>query len=125
MVKMSRLMPPTPVAAPLVGFNGARVVVALDLEGAGPAIADVHQAGVLLTRFGQQLRAGARQRLQQADGVLVGAVLAPHGTVDAEFREVGRTAQDLLIFWNSSGSRPSLRAVSRPAGAATSSSSSC
>jgi hypothetical protein len=32
----------------LVGFDGAGVVVALDLEGTGPTIADVHQARVLL-----------------------------------------------------------------------------
>ena len=86
---------PHPCCCTLVRLDRARMVVTFDLESAGPAIADIHQASVLLTRFHQQIGARTRQGFQQADRVLVGTMLAPHGTVDAEFREVGNTAHDL------------------------------
>ena len=45
--KMSRTMPPTPVAAPSYGSIARRVVVRFDLEDDAEAVADVDRAGVL------------------------------------------------------------------------------
>ncbi len=45
-VKMSRRMPPTPVAAPWNGSIKLGVVVRLDLEGDSEVITDVDDAGV-------------------------------------------------------------------------------
>ena len=68
----------------LVWFNGARVIVAFDLERACPAVTDVDQSGVLLPRLGQQLRAAPWQGLQLLDGILVRAMLAPHDGKNAQ-----------------------------------------
>ena len=81
---------------PLVGLERAGVVVALDLEGAPDAVADVDDAGVLLTRLDQQVRAVLGQGLQPLDGVLVAAVLGPHHRVDAHLGEVGGPSEDLF-----------------------------
>ena len=83
-VKMSRRMPPTPVAAPWYGSTARRVVVGLDLEGDRQAVADRDDAGVL-ARPGDDALAGGRQGPQQRLRALVRAVLAPH---DAEHREL-------------------------------------
>ena len=65
MVKMSRRMPPTPVAAPWNGSTNDGMVVALDLEDRGEPVADVDRAGVL-ARALQHLRARRRQLAQVA-----------------------------------------------------------
>src|ERR1044072_5143523 len=82
MVKMSRMMPPTPVAAPWYGsVDDGGVVVRLDLEGGGEPAADVHRAGVL-ARALEDARA-ARGQLPQVDArALVAAVLRPHDGED-------------------------------------------
>ena len=46
-VKMSRRMPPDPGRRALVRLDGGRVVVALDADGGGDAVAHVDHAGVL------------------------------------------------------------------------------
>ena len=81
---MSRRMPPTPGRGALVRLDGARVVVALDLERDRQPVADRDDAGVL-ARAGDDALAGGRQRPEQRLGALVRAVLAPH---DAEHREL-------------------------------------
>ena len=63
MVKMSRRMPPTPVAAPWYGSIGRGVVVALDAHGDGDAVAGVDHAGVL-ARPDEHPRALRRQAAQ-------------------------------------------------------------
>ena len=83
-VKMSRRMPPTPVAAPWYGSTARRVVVRLDLERDREPVADRDDAGVL-ARAGDDALAGGRQRPQQRLRALVRAVLAPH---DAEHRQL-------------------------------------
>jgi len=80
----------------LVGLERTGVVVALDLESTPDAVADVDDAGVLLARLDQQMRAVLGQGLQPLDGVLVAAVLGPHHRVDAHLGEVGGPAEDLL-----------------------------
>ena len=79
----------------LVGLQRTRVVVALNLERATEAIADVHDAGILLPCLDQQMRAILGQGLEPLDGVLVAAMLGPHHRVDAHLGEVGRAAEDL------------------------------
>ena len=80
----------------LVGLQRAGVVVTLDFERAPDAIADVDDAGVLLTRLDQQMRTVLGQGLQPLDGVLVAAVLGPHDRIDAHLGEVGGPSEDLL-----------------------------
>ena len=73
-------------------FDEARVVVRLDLEGDGPAVADIDDAGVLAGPCSTQLAAGG-QLLQVQARALVGAVLAPHHAEDAELGVVGLAAR--------------------------------
>src|SRR6185437_12378125 len=71
-----------------------RVIVRFDFEGAGPAIADVDDAGVL-SRPLNYPAAARRQPLQMDPGRFVGAVLAPHYAVDSQFGEGGLASQRL------------------------------
>ena len=84
----------------LVGFDVGGVVVALHLEDAGIAVADVDHAGVL-TRALDDPGRGGRQRAQVQPRGFVRAVLVPHGREDAEFGEGRRAAdeiEDALVF---------------------------
>ncbi len=84
-----------PGGGPLERLDEAGVVVGLDLEDGGQAVADVHHPGVL-PRALQHLRAGGGQPLQVHLARLVGAVLAPHHAEDAELGEGGLPAENLL-----------------------------
>ena len=75
-------------------LDRARVVVRLDLERAGQAVADRHRARVL-ARPEDQLAALDRERLEQPARVLVAAVLAPHQREDREL-DLVRLAPHLL-----------------------------
>ena len=76
-----------------------RMIVRLDLESAGPAVADVDDAGILARALHHQL-AARRQPLQVHARRLVGAVLAPHHAEDAEFGERGfASAEQLFDFF--------------------------
>ena len=76
-----------------------RMIVGLDLESAGPAIADVDDARIL-TRPLHHEPAARRQPLQVHPRRFVGAVLAPHHAEDAKFGERGlASAQQLLDFF--------------------------
>ena len=82
----------------LVRLDVGRVVVRLDLEGDGPAVADVDHAGVLAHADQQRVR--LRRRLvaelpQVHLGRLVGAVLAPHHRVDGQLGAGRAAAEDL------------------------------
>ena len=83
----------------LVGLDERRVVVALDLEGHGVALADVEDAGVL-TDAGEHLADRRLLRdlaelLEVHLGRLVGAVLAPHHAVHRQLRAGRAAAEDL------------------------------
>ncbi len=76
-----------------------RMIVRLDLEGAGPAIADIDDAGILARALQHQLAARG-QPLQMHARRFVGAVLAPHHAEDAEFGEGGlASAQQRFDFF--------------------------
>ena len=81
----------------------------LDLEGAGPAVADVDDAGVLSRPLHYAPAAGGQTLQVHARG-LVGAVLAPHHAEDAQFGERGfasaKQLLDLLIFLESEAVLP-------------------
>ena len=70
----------------------AGVVVALNLEGAGPPIAHVDDAGILARPL-HHARALGGQPLQMHAAGLVGAVLAPHHAVNAQLGERRHTPQ--------------------------------
>ena len=70
----------------------AGVIVALDLEGAGPAVAHVDDAGVFARPLDDAVALGGQTLEMDAAG-LVGAVLAPHHAVDAEFGERWHAAE--------------------------------
>ena len=97
----------------LVGLDERRMVVRLDLEDRGQAVADVDGAGVLARPL-QHARPLGRQLLQMDARALVAAVLGPHHREDAELGERsarGRSERDdALVFVAASG-----RAVRGPA----------
>src|ERR1700750_2729350 len=74
--KMSRRIPPTPVAAPWNGSPALGWFVGLTFKAASHPVADVDRAGIL-ARAHDHVAALGGQRAQQQLGVLVGAVLAP------------------------------------------------
>ncbi len=80
-------------------LDEARVVVALDLEGDGPALADIHDTGVLAHADHQvllHLRADLLPELPEVVlAALVRAVLAPHHGVHRELAARGSTPEDL------------------------------
>ncbi len=90
----------------LIGLDIARVVVALHLEHASQAVADVDDAGVL-ARALDHPRALGRQRAQMDLGRLVRAVLVPHRRKDAELgQRSARARSDSRMRSYSSGLRP-------------------
>ena len=71
-----------------------RMIVRLDLEGAGPAVADVDDAGVLARPL--HYAAAVRWQAPQVNARrLVGAMLAVHHAEDAELGQAGLAAQRL------------------------------
>src|SRR5205807_3312048 len=83
----------------LVRLDVGRVVVRLDFEGDGPAVADVDDAGVLADA-GQHARphlvgGGLAEVPQVHLGRLVGAVFAPHHRVHGQFGIGGTPAEDV------------------------------
>ena len=77
------------------------VIMGLDLEGAGPAVADVDNAGIL-SRPLHHARAARRQPLEVDARGLIGAVLTPHDAVDAQLGQPGRPPQgghDTLVLF--------------------------
>ena len=48
----------------LEGLNERRMIVRLDLEGAGPAVADINDAGVFARPLQHLYRAGAKPKMQ-------------------------------------------------------------
>ena len=84
----------------LVRLDGRGVVVALDLEGDGEAVADVDHAGVL-TRALQHARAVRGQAAQLETGMLVAAMLRPQQREDGELEVVRlpiESVPDLLVL---------------------------
>src|SRR5205807_2682851 len=83
----------------LVRLDVRRVVVRLHLEGRRPAVADVHDAGVLADarkhRLTHLLRGGLAEVAQMHLGRLVGAVFAPHHRVHGQLGVGGPTPEDL------------------------------
>ena len=83
----------------LVRLDVRRVVVRLDLERDGPAVADVDDAGVLTDtrehRFSHLVGGGLAEVAQMHLRRLVGAVLAPHHRVHGQLG-VGRAAAEDL-----------------------------
>ncbi len=71
------------------------MVVAFDLEADGKAAPDINKPCIFLAGTNQQPAARARKRLEEGDGVLVAAMLAPHDTVNPQFRVSRRAAQVL------------------------------
>ncbi len=78
----------------LIGFDVARMVVALHLEHAGEPTPDVDDAGVL-ARALDHAAPGGWEAAQVNLGGFIGAVLIPHGGEDAELGEA-RCATDQL-----------------------------
>src|SRR5512144_2908747 len=78
------------------------MVVALDLEHRGEAVADRHRAGVL-ARALQDARAGGGKAAQNRTRALVAAVFGPHHRADAELDQIryaadgGAEALELLL----------------------------
>jgi hypothetical protein len=55
-------------------LDGARMIVRLDLERDGQAVADVNDAGVFLARADEDFFGPGRKRFQQRAGVFVAAM---------------------------------------------------
>ena len=108
MVKMSRRIADASGCA-LKRFDEAGMIVRFDLEGAGPAVADVDDAGIL-SRPLQHAFAACGQPLQMHARRFVGTVLAPHYAEDAEFGKrrlaVAEKLLDFLVFVGSKAVLP-------------------
>ena len=82
-------------------LNERRMIVRFDLEGAGPTLADVDDAGVLAWSL-QHMAAVRGQSSQMNARRLVRAVLAPHHAENAEFGErrfaSAQEFLDLFVF---------------------------
>src|ERR1700674_5778799 len=80
-------------------FDERRMIMRLDFECAGPAVADVNDSGILPRPLHHQLAAG-RQALQVNARRLIRTVLAPHHAEDAKFGPRGlASAEQLLDFF--------------------------
>ena len=79
----------------LEGFDGGGVVVGLDFEDDGEAVADVDGSGVFLAKLRQDAGAGRWEEPEEGLGVLVAAVFAPEGAEDAELEIVGFAVEDV------------------------------
>ena len=79
----------------LIGLDGRRVVVALDAEGGGDAVADVDHPGAL-AGADQHVRCLGGQTPQVEARRLVRAVLGPHHRVHGQLEVVRRSAEELL-----------------------------
>src|SRR6185437_154402 len=66
-----------PGCRPLIGLDEGRMVVALDLEDDGVAVADIDDAGIF-SRAANHPRPLGRQCLEPNLRRFIGAVLAPH-----------------------------------------------
>ena len=87
--------PPDPGGRPLVGLDRRRVVVRLDADGGGDAVADVDHAGVLARAHEHPRRLGRKPPEVDATA-LVGTVLRPHHRVHGQLQRVGGPAEDSL-----------------------------
>ena len=77
------------------------MIVGLDFERDGQAVADVNDAGIFLARADEDARGPGGKGLEERAGVLVGAMLAPHDGEDAQFGVAGFAAEqglDLAVF---------------------------
>jgi len=72
------------------------MVMRLNFERDGNAVADVNDAGVFLARADQDFRRLGGERLEQRARVFVAAMLAPHHGEDAQLGVARRAAEDLL-----------------------------
>src|SRR5208282_4131372 len=80
-------------------FDERRMIVRLDFKSAGPAVANVHDAGIFARPLHHQL-AARRQTLQVNARRFIGAVLAPHHAEDAEFGARGlASAEQVFDFF--------------------------
>ena len=77
-------------------FDGARMIVALHLEGDCPTIPDIDHTGVFFSRLHENFRSSGRKFLQFESGVLVGTMFAPHHRKNAQLCEIRFSAQDRL-----------------------------
>ena len=69
----------------LIGLDGRGVIMRLDFEDHGQAVADINRAGVFLTGLGQQAVPVTRQGLDKSDRVLVRTMLRPHHRENTQF----------------------------------------
>src|SRR5205807_373864 len=76
----------------LVRLHGAGMVVALDLEHQGLPVADIYRTGVLARPLQDTWPRGG-EALEQRLGVLVAAVLRPHGAEHTQLNRVRRAAE--------------------------------
>jgi len=72
------------------------VIVRLDFERAGPAVANVNDAGIFTRPLHHQLAARG-QTLQVNARRFIGTVLAPHHAEDAEFGPRGLASAEQLL----------------------------
>ena len=93
MVKMSRTMPPTPVAAPWNGSTALGWLWLSTLKTTASPWPMSTAPGILLTRADEDVLAVSGQQFQQRTRILVAAVLAPHGAEHAQLNAVGSAAK--------------------------------
>ena len=115
MVKMSRRIPPTPVAAPWWGSMAEGWLWLSMRMASGDAVAGVDHAGVLARPDQHPLPLGG-QPPEVDPGGLVGAVLAPHHRIEGQLEVVGLAPKTASTRASSSSVRPRARCSGSPEG---------
>ena len=77
-------------------LDGARMIVALDLERDRPAIANIHHAGIFFAGFDQNVWTGGGKFLQLSSRIFVRAVFTPHDRENAQLGKVRLATEDFF-----------------------------
>src|SRR4030095_16472860 len=75
---------------------GAGMIVALDLEGNRPAIADIDNTGVFFAGFHQNIGPGRGKFFQFFLRTFIGAMVAPHNGENAQLGEIWFATEDFF-----------------------------
>ena len=77
-------------------LNRARMIVALDLERDGPAVANIDNASVFFAGFNQNIWADGWKFFQFFPGIFVRAMFAPHDRENSQLSEVRFATEDFF-----------------------------
>ena len=77
-------------------LDGARMIVALDLERDCPAVANIHHAGIFFAGFDQNVWTASGKFFQLFSRIFVRAVFTPHDRKNSELGEIRLATEDFF-----------------------------